>query len=198
MTAILSLAIYLTWLVCAFGIRTYLHHRRTGDTGWRGVSGRPGSAHWWAGVLFTVALLIGFAAPIAEIAGLDRVVNSTSIALGGTVLAVIGVLATVAAQTSMRDSWRIGVDASETTTLRTEGVFRIVRNPIFTAMVTTAAGLALMTPNVVAVVGVVLLICAVQLQVRVVEEPYLRSVHGDAFTAYEGSVGRFAPWNGRR
>ena len=56
------------------------------------------------------------------------------IQLIGIVVAVAGIAATVYAQVDMGDSWRIGVDPSETTTLVRTGVFGIVRNPIFTAM----------------------------------------------------------------
>ncbi|WP_406164968.1 hypothetical protein [Streptomyces sp. NBC_00996] len=37
----------------------------------RGISGRPGEASWWAGVLFVAALLCGAAAPVAAVAGLQ-------------------------------------------------------------------------------------------------------------------------------
>ena len=197
MTATLSIALYVTWLTTAFAIRTYVHRRRTGDTGWRGISGQPGTAKWWAGVLFVVALLIGFVAPIAEKVGVDRIVTSSATTILGIVLALAGVAATLGAQSSMHDSWRIGVDAQEVTTLRTDGAFRIVRNPIFAAMLATATGLALMTPNVIAAAGLACLLAAVHLQVRVVEEPYLRSIHRSAFTSYERTVGRFTPWTGR-
>ncbi len=197
MTASLSIAFYVTWLATAFGIRTYLHLRRTGDTGWRGISEQAGSAQWWGGVLFVVALVIGFVAPVAELRGLNRMIEWSPNTIMGICLALAGIGATLGAQSSMRDSWRIGVDANELTTLRTDGAFSIVRNPIFSAMLTTAAGLALMTPNVIAVGGLACLLAAVQLQVRVVEEPYLRNVHRAAFTSYERAVGRFTPWTGR-
>ena len=55
-------------------------------------------------------------------------------------LAVVGIAATVYAQVDMGDSWRIGVDPDETTTLVRTGVFGWVRNPIFTAMLTSGSG----------------------------------------------------------
>lgn len=33
-----ALLIYLTWLILAFGVRTWLQWRRTGDTGFRGAN----------------------------------------------------------------------------------------------------------------------------------------------------------------
>ena len=38
---------------------------------------------------------------------------------------------------------------------------------------------------------------AVQLQVRVVEEPYLLATHGKTYAAYAARVGRFVPGAGR-
>jgi protein-S-isoprenylcysteine O-methyltransferase Ste14 len=93
----------------------------------------------------------------------------------------------------MRDSWRIGVDASERTELRTSGLFRRVRNPTFSAMAITATGLILMVPTVVSLFGLLALTVALQLQVRIVEEPYLRRTHGEAYEKYCDGAGRFVP-----
>ena len=95
--------------------------------------------------------------------------------------AALGVGLTLAAQISMGDSWRIGVDEEERTEMVTDGAFAIVRNPIFSAMVVTAVGLTAMVPNVVSVIGLVALIVALELQVRFVEEPYLATVHGEPY-----------------
>ena len=108
-------------------------------------------------------------------------------------IAIVGIAATVYAQLDMGDSWRIGVDPNETTTLVRSGVFGWVRNPIFTAMVVFGLGIALVTPNVVALVGFALLVVTIELQVRVVEEPYLLTVHGETYRDYLAGVGRFIP-----
>ena len=108
-------------------------------------------------------------------------------------VATVGIAATVYAQLEMGDSWRIGVDQRETTTLVHTGVFRRIRNPIYAAMSTFGIGIALVTPNVAAWAGVILLVATVELQVRRVEEPYLLRTHGDAYRAYAASVGRFVP-----
>jgi hypothetical protein len=54
----------------------------------------------------------------------------------------------------------------------TSGAFNVVRNPIFSAMLVTAIGLALMVPNLIALAGVIALVVALELQVRGAEEPY--------------------------
>ena len=195
-----ALVLYLVWFLAAFGLRTAIQLRRTGDSGFRGLGGRPGSLEWSAGVLFTVALLIGVAAPVTALAGLDPVaaLDVAWLAWTGVALASIGVAATLGAQLSMGDSWRVGVDETERTSLVTGGAFELVRNPIFSAMLLTAVGLSLMVPNVLAIVGLTALIAALELQVRGVEEPYLTSVHGDSYVSYRQRVGRFVPGVGRR
>jgi protein-S-isoprenylcysteine O-methyltransferase Ste14 len=114
------------------------------------------------------------------------------------IAAVAGVVATVITQFAMGTSWRIGVDPTETTGLVTSGPFALVRNPIFTAMAVTGLGLALMVPNLIALAGALGLLVALQLQVRVVEEPYLRATHGTAYSEYTARTGRFVPGIGKR
>jgi protein-S-isoprenylcysteine O-methyltransferase Ste14 len=186
--------------VLGFGWRSGEQRRRTGSTGFKGVSGRPGSAEWFAGVGFVAALVAAVAAPalqMLDVVSPVGVLHASWIQTAGVAIAVIGITATVYAQLDMGDSWRIGVDPSETTTLVRSGVFGLVRNPIFTAMITFGFGIALVTPNLVAIAGLVLLVATIELQVRIVEEPYLQAVHGDAYRDYLANVGRFVPGVGR-
>ena len=180
-----------------FGWRSWEQRRRTGSTGFRGVSGRLGSAEWFAGVGFVAA--IGGRGPRVDTATArrggagGRVLHAPWIQITGIVVAIVGIFATVYAQLDMGDSWRIGVDPGETTTLVRTGVFGWVRNPIFTAMITFGFGIALVTPNLVAIAGFLLLVATIELQVRIVEEPYLLTVHGDAYRDYLANIGRFVP-----
>lgn len=194
-----ALVLYALYLAVGFGVRTWVQWRRTGDTGFRGISGRLGSPEWWAGVLFVVALVAGVLGPVTALFGLDplAVMSADAVQVLGTVLAVVGVLATFLTQAEMGTNWRIGVDDTERTDLVTSGPFGVVRNPIFTAMAMTGLGLAFMVPNVVALVGFVMLAVALHLQVRVVEEPYLLRAHGTAYAMYAASTGRFLPGLGR-
>lgn len=199
-SAAAALALYLLWAVIAFGVRTVIQLRRSGDSGFRGLSGARGSVEWWAGVLLIAAMLLGLIAPIAQLAGLVEPVSLLDHSLlrwAGAVVALAGSAATFAAQVSMGDSWRVGVDEAERTELVTTGAFRLARNPIFTAMALTGAGLALLAPNVLALGGFAALVVALQLQVRRVEEPYLIAVHGRTYLAYASRVGRFIPGLGR-
>jgi protein-S-isoprenylcysteine O-methyltransferase Ste14 len=47
------------------------------------------------------------------------------------------------------------------------------------------------TPNPVALAGFLLLAATIELQVHIVEEPYLLTVHGDAYRDYLANIGRW-------
>ena len=196
--AVTALILYLVWAFLAFGWRTIDQRRRTGDSGLR-LHAQPNTAQWWAKIGFAIAILVGVAAPLAAVAGLDNItaLDATWLHIAGIAVTLIGVLLTVAAQYSMGESWRIGVDPEERTELVTAGAFRLVRNPIFTAMLITATGLAMIIPNAISILGLVALFVALEVQVRLVEEPYLRTVQGDEYRTYAQSAGRFAPGIGR-
>ena len=196
-----ALALYGVFILSGFGWRSYRQWRRTGSTGMRGFRGRPGSLEWLAGAGFVLALLIGAVAPILQSAGVlapIAILDHPVVGVVGATAAVVGIAATLWAQESMGDSWRIGVDAGETTQLVDDGMFGWVRNPIFTAMLVFGAGVALMAPNVLSLFGFALLLMSIEMQVRVVEEPYLRRAHGGRYRDYAGRVGRFVPRIGRQ
>ena len=178
----LALILYAVFLLLAFGWRTWLQVRRTGSSGFHGISGHPGSAEWLGGVLFVIALILGVLAPVLAIADVVEPIDALDqgeVHGFGLGLGLLGILGTLLAQTAMGSSWRIGVDEQESTDLVTSGPFAVVRNPIFSAMLPASLGLALMVPSVVAIAGALALLVAVELQVRVVEEPYLLTAHGE-------------------
>ncbi|MGH3459105.1 methyltransferase family protein [Aeromicrobium sp.] len=195
-----ALVLVIAYFVAAVGFRIWLQIRRTGDSGFRGFSGRPGSIEWIGGVLFVLATITMFSAPVAAVIGLEPidVLVRPGLQVVGVVVAIAGIVGTVVSQLAMGASWRIGVDADERTSLVTTGVFAHVRNPIYTAMILAAIGLVMIVPNVISLVGFVFLVAALQLQVRAVEEPYLARLHGAAWDAYAARVGRFIPLTGRR
>lgn len=110
---------------------------------------------------------------------------------------VLALVLTTKAQVDLRESWRIGLDPSERTELVTDGLFALVRNPIFSGMLVFAVGSALAVPSSLAIVGAMAVAVGLELQVRGVEEPYLRQIHGTVYAAYAERVGRFVPRLGR-
>jgi len=198
--ALSALGGFALFFLLAFGLRSLIHYRRTGSTGFVGLSGRPGSAEWCGGALFALALAAALAAPLLQLAGVVRPAASLVtpwVQAAGALLYLAGVVGTLWAQFAMGESWRIGVDAGAHTALVAAGPFRWVRNPIYTTMSLATIGLALLVPNVAALIGVAALALAVEIQVRLVEEPYLERVHGARYRRYAATAGRFVPRLGR-
>ena len=182
------------YAVVALGVRSLVQWRRTGSSGWRGAHGRPGSKEWWAGVLLVIGGLGLVVAPLVRRLVPGPEADPLRLWIG-VVVFVAGFVLTVAAQASMGDAWRIGVQKGERTELRTAGLFAWCRNPIFTGMLITGVGIAVMVPW--ASIAVLVLWLGLALQVRVVEEPHLLAVHGNAYRDYAARVGRFLPRLGR-
>lgn len=194
--AVVASALALMWFLSAFLLRIAIHVHRYRDTGVRGNAGPPGSLGWWVRLLFTAATVVVAVAPVLAALEVVAVVDALDHAAGrwvGLVLTVAGIGLTFGAQLTMGRSWRIGVDPGERTELVVDGMFAVVRNPIFSAMVLTAVGLAAMVPTVPGLVGALALVVVLQAQVRGVEEPYLRGAHGRAYDSYVAGTGRFVP-----
>jgi protein-S-isoprenylcysteine O-methyltransferase Ste14 len=150
-----------------------------------------------AGVLAGAVVALGVGTLLAVLGvGIPAGDPGGVIALGAA-LSGVGVAVTVYAQLTMGASWRIGVDAATPTELVTSGPFRLVRNPIYTAMVCFVVGIAVLLRSPVSVVALVLLIAGLELQVRMVEEPFLAGQHGDRYLTWSRRTGRFVPWVGR-
>ncbi|MFT3709738.1 MAG: isoprenylcysteine carboxylmethyltransferase family protein [Archangium sp.] len=173
------------FFVGALLVRPALHRLRTGSWGFNGFTtdatsaGKAGARLFALSLgLFPIALVIDSSGPLSDLAPF---------------ICIAGAAFTLFAQSNMGRSWRIGVRTDETTALVTTGLYRWVRNPIFTGMITFAIGLALWWPNWVLFLALVSLVAGVELQVRFVEEPHLRRVHGVAWLSWARRTGRFVP-----
>jgi protein-S-isoprenylcysteine O-methyltransferase Ste14 len=174
----LALALYALFFALAFGWRTWWQLRTTGRSGFAGIS-RGSALERAGGARFGVALVLGVAAPVLALTGSGPALFAPQPVLGCALYA-IGLALTLWAQRTMGGSWRIGVDPSERTQLVTSGAFAFARNAIFTGMLGVALGLALLLPNAPAIAAVASLVIALELQVRLVEEPYLTAQRGEA------------------
>jgi protein-S-isoprenylcysteine O-methyltransferase Ste14 len=187
-----SLGLSALFGLLAVGLRGWVHRRRTGRSPIRGGAGTSG----WVGL--GALGLVFVAGPVAELAfGATRLLDSDWLAVPGLALSLLGLAALLWSQSSMGDSLRIGVDPTERTALVTAGPFRWVRNPIYSAMLVYAAGVALLVPNAASFVAFALLALGLELHVRLVEEPYLVAAHGSSYATYAARVGRFIPGVGK-
>lgn len=198
--AIAVLALFAAMMLIIGAVRRAIQLRRTGDSGNRRSLRLDGSLEWWALNTTDLGYLtVGVGAPAADLVGLGPLaaMDQPMVRGLGVGVAVLGIGLALGAQLSLGASWRIGIDETERTDLVTTGAFRVVRNPIFATVILTFVGLALMVPNPVAITGVVVTVIGIEMQVRLAEEPYLRGVHGAAYTDYASRVGRFLPGLGR-
>jgi len=115
--------------------------------------------------------------------------------VAGFALAAVGLLLVMLAQAQMRASWRIGID-DRPTELVTGGLYRWVRNPIYSGLFLALAGIALVAPApaLLAVAGATVVVVAVQTRL---EERHLAALHAGNYLAWASRAGRFVPGLGR-
>jgi len=198
--AIAALVLFAAFILLGGVLRAVIQRRRIGNIGNRRPLFAARSLEWWALAATDVGYLtVGLGGPITDLLGVAPlgVLDHPAVRGVGVALAVLGILAAFAAQLSLGDSWRIGVDEAERTALVTTGAYRLVRNPIFAATILAFLGIAFMVPNPVAITGAILTVIGIEVQVRLVEERYLRRVHGLAYIDYASRVGRLIPGLGR-
>ena len=197
---VLALAMLGAVLVLTFLVRVAISLRQTGTTGLIGPRPGAGPVEALSGVLFIGGIVLGALSPYLvlqdELGTIDSL-DSDPIQAIGLVVASIAGLTIFGAQLGMGPSWRIGVSDDQGTDLITTGWFSIVRNPIYTSMIAAWIGFFLMVPTWLGIAATIAAIIGLEMQVRLVEEPYLLRAHGDEFRAYAARVGRFVPGVGR-
>jgi protein-S-isoprenylcysteine O-methyltransferase Ste14 len=196
----LAAAMLVVFLVLTLFVRVAIQLRRTGSTGLIGLRKGAGPLEWLSGLLFIGGMAMAIVSlQLVLLDNLDPIeaVDVDGLHVIGITLAAAGGLAVFGAQLGMGASWRIGVSEDQGTDLITGGWFRLCRNPIYTAMIVGWTGFALMVPTWLAFAAVVVIALGLELQVRVVEEPYLERTHGDEYGRYASRVGRFVPGVGR-
>lgn len=110
--------------------------------------------------------------------------------VAGAVVGVVGVIYFICAITAMRDSWRAGIDASQTTTLVIRGIYGLSRNPAFVGFDLFYIGITLMFPNVLTIVFTATAITLLHIQI-LKEEQYLSTVFGNDYDEYKRKTLRY-------
>lgn len=190
----MALLLITLFLVLAVFMRVGIQWYRTNDLGLRAASLNAPLIEILPGTIFIlsfcVALVIctlGYLEMISPIVVLPNLFRWLSFALG-----LIGIAITVISQNQMGDSWRIGVDQQETTDLKTNGLYRRSRNPIYFGILLFWIGLCGTFFQPILMVSAVICWSCIELIVRKIEEPYLMKIHGDAFTQYAKRTQRYS------
>jgi protein-S-isoprenylcysteine O-methyltransferase Ste14 len=108
----------------------------------------------------------------------------------GAALAIVSFVWIIIAQNQMAKSWRIGIDYSETTVLKTNGLFNVSRNPIFLGVLVSYLGTFLVIPNALSFTILLVTYVVIQIQVRL-EEEFLKTSHGQEYLDYIDRVRRW-------
>ena len=146
-------------------------------------------------VLFAGLLALAAAYATAGSAALGVWTVPAPVRTAGWIALFAGTLLTVVAQRQMGASLRIGID-DRPTALVTSGLFRVMRNPIFTGMLLFVAGVAALSPAWWSLAALVATAFGIRMQVAL-EERHLIALHGAGYLDYASRVGRFVPLAGR-
>jgi protein-S-isoprenylcysteine O-methyltransferase Ste14 len=193
--ALLALSLCVLYAVALFGIGEIGVRRRTGSRGWAGAA--TATEHV-ANMLVLAAWLLELLGPALVLAGVTQPsFHAAGVHEAGAVVAGLSLGFAVGAQRTMGSAWRTGIDPQRPSALVETGLFALVRNPVSTTMIGMALGVALLVPTLLGALGVGVAVLGLQLQTRLVEEPHLRALHGDAYERYAARVGRFVPGLGR-
>ena len=184
-------------LLILVAFRIFLHRRATGSTGVAGLRRTMGVGELLADPGFVGGFVMIFAGFVYGSLGYG---DFDVIPMWAVIIAVfLGMVGAVGAwwsQTVMGESWGFGVEEGQDIELVTKGPFALVRNPIYTFMIFGTIGCLLMAPNAFTVMGWAVLLAAVQLLVRGVEEPHLIDSSAN-YRAYAATTGRFLPGIGK-
>ena len=108
----------------------------------------------------------------------------------GIGIALLGVIIFITAMSTMRNSWRAGVDSSQKTKLIKHGIYKFSRNPAFLGFDLFYIGLTMAFFNPLQLVFLGVSICILHLQIME-EEKFLPSIFGVEYTNYKKSTGRY-------
>jgi protein-S-isoprenylcysteine O-methyltransferase Ste14 len=195
--AALAISLCVLYVVVLFGVRAAVQRHATGSTGW--VRAATPVEHR-ANVLVFAAWLLALLGPALVICGALRPIGALDSAgahaLGVALLGASLGLA-VLAQRTMGAAWRTGIDPTRPSPLVTSGLFGLVRNPVYTTMLATSLGVALLVPTWAGAASFVVCLAGLEIQTRFVEEPHLCALHGERYKRYARRVGRLLPGVGR-
>lgn len=141
------------------------------------------------GLLFVAVLLFSFSTDAYNYLNPFEYLQKEWLLYTGLFLVHAAMIWIVIAQSHMKQSWRIGIDAKNKTALVTNGLFSISRNPVFLGMIISTAGIFLILPNAITFFVAVTSYIIIQIQIKL-EEEHLQKMHGTIYSDYKQKVKR--------
>jgi len=194
-----AIGLCLGFTVTVFGLHPLLMRRAGGSSGWMPSLGGSRMERL-ANLLFLTSCGLDLLGPALVIGGVLHPFGPADVPpvhAAGFILFALALPLAIVAQRNMGRAWRTGVDPANAAPLVTSGVFTVVRNPLYTVMLATSLGTALLVPSVISPPALAGCLLAIEVQARRVEEPFLERRHGESYRRYAAGVGRFLPVLGR-
>ena len=159
----------------------------------RGVREKALWFGWFVVILVWVGqpALMGAAASTLALDPFDTLLQPASLATG-IALVLVGYCGTLWCYAAMGNTWRIGINPKEKTTLVNHGPYRRVRHPIYLFQIVMLAGAALLLPTPASFGILAIHFVCVRIKAED-EEKYLATVHGDTYRDYVERTGRLFP-----
>lgn len=101
-----------------------------------------------------------------------------------------GILLTFISQLQMGSAWQVGINRKKATTLVTNGIYAVSRNPIYLALILILMGYLILTPTLTATFMVAASIYLIRRQV-LKEEKFLEETFGAEYRYYKRQTPRW-------
>lgn len=108
----------------------------------------------------------------------------------GLLILSLGLLTFIIAMTTMKTSWRVGIDQQHMSSLIIEGIYKFSRNPAFVGFDLMFLGLFVTYPNIVTLSIAILNFIAIH-RLILQEEKHLQSVFGNEYNKYKSKTPRY-------
>ena len=161
-------------------------------------SGKLGSAHWWNHLTFRMFRVLIWWVCLAralypttdDYLGILPTISVFPVIAIGVLLLSAGFFFTIAVHFSLGAQWRSGIDPRGPVSLKTDGLYRFSRNPMYLGVATAQVGFFLALPSVFSAVCLVIGMTALHRQTAE-EEAHLLSRFADEYPRYRQSVRRW-------
>lgn len=141
-------------------------------------------------LIFTYAVLAcSFAWPFPSAMG-RALWNSPALSWAGILLCLAGTAGYGLCITSLKESFRIGIDENTPSELITSGIFKYSRNPLYLSLLIIYSGLLLAFANIAMAVNLGISVFLILRQIFR-EEKFLLYRHGEEYAAYCCQTKRF-------
>jgi len=191
--------LYVIGVISSFLIKTLIQYQRSGINPYRfdkTDSPQQRFLQRYGNVISVAWLLVigGYtwdAAFMAK-AGLPLFSDSPALRIIAAGTALLFLSGLITAQWQMGSNWRVGIDEQNETELVTHGLFRHMRNPVFSMFLGCLASMAAFYPSVATLLLWFMSFSGLYLQI-LYEEAFLERRHGPGYKRYKTQAGRFLP-----